>query len=96
MGGYKDFHMVVSPTGNSVAGVCHARGKNADIPTGWLIYILQLRMWKKVLNYARSLVEKCWSNQEAWERDDFVLLEIHLKLSILYIAHQNDKCYFTK
>lgn len=40
MGGYEDFHMIVLPTGNSVAGVCHARGENADLPAVWMIYIL--------------------------------------------------------
>jgi hypothetical protein len=39
MGGYDDFHMVVSPSGTSVAGICHARGVNADLPPVWLIYI---------------------------------------------------------
>ena len=40
MGGYEDYHMVVPPSGDNVAGVCHARGKNADIPAVWLIYIV--------------------------------------------------------
>ncbi len=40
MGGYEDYHMVVPPTGDSVAGVCHARGENADLPAVWMIYIL--------------------------------------------------------
>lgn len=39
MGGYDDYHMLVMPTGGSVAGVCHARGDNADLPPVWLIYI---------------------------------------------------------
>lgn len=39
MGGYSDFTM--RPPGNSegVAGVCHARGTNADLPPMWLIYV---------------------------------------------------------
>ena len=39
MGGYDDFHMVIPLSGNSVAGICHARGENADLPPVWLIYI---------------------------------------------------------
>ena len=39
MGGYDDYHMLVMPTGDSVAIVCHARGENADLPLVWLIYI---------------------------------------------------------
>ena len=38
MGGYNDFSMV-APGGQTVAGVCHARGGNADLPAQWLIYI---------------------------------------------------------
>jgi predicted enzyme related to lactoylglutathione lyase len=39
MGGYSDFSMVVPATGETVAGVCHARGSNADIPPQWMVYI---------------------------------------------------------
>jgi len=38
MGGYSDFTMR-PPDGDPVAGVCHARGSNADVPAQWLIYI---------------------------------------------------------
>ena len=37
MGGYSDF--VMSADGEGVAGICHARGVNADLPPVWLIYI---------------------------------------------------------
>lgn len=39
MGGYEDYHMISPTSGQSVAGVCHARGVNADVPPQWLIYI---------------------------------------------------------
>ena len=39
MGGYDDYSMVAAGTGEPVAGVCHARGSNADLPPQWLIYI---------------------------------------------------------
>ena len=39
MGDYADYCM--HPTGDAkpVAGICHARGPNADLPPQWLIYI---------------------------------------------------------
>lgn len=37
MGAYTDF--VMSGDGTAVAGICHARGGNADLPAQWLIYI---------------------------------------------------------
>ncbi len=37
MGEYADFTMHAD--GEAIAGVCHARGGNADLPPQWLIYI---------------------------------------------------------
>lgn len=39
MGGYKDYCMNDPRTGETVAGVCHARGVNAHLPPQWLIYL---------------------------------------------------------
>lgn len=40
MGGYDDYHMIPPGGDESAAGICHARGANADLPTQWLIYIV--------------------------------------------------------
>lgn len=40
MGGYADYVMKMPSSGDHVAGICHARGSNADLPPGWLIYII--------------------------------------------------------
>jgi predicted enzyme related to lactoylglutathione lyase len=40
MGGYHDYSMNTAGTGQTVAGICHARGVNADLPAQWLIYIV--------------------------------------------------------
>ncbi len=39
MGGYSDFGMNQPSGGDTVAGICHARGPNANLPAQWLIYI---------------------------------------------------------
>ena len=39
MGGYTDFCMNAPEGGATVAGICHARGVNADLPPQWLVYI---------------------------------------------------------
>lgn len=39
MDGYNDYCMVPSPSGDPVAGICHAKGTNADMPAQWLIHI---------------------------------------------------------
>jgi hypothetical protein len=39
MGGYEDFVMTPPGSEDGAAGICHARGSNADQPGGWMVYI---------------------------------------------------------
>jgi len=39
MGEYNDFTMNAAD-GQGTAGICHARGTNADLPPQWLMYII--------------------------------------------------------
>lgn len=39
MDGYSDFSMNAPQSGTCVAGICHARGSNAELPPQWLVYI---------------------------------------------------------
>lgn len=39
MGDYCDFSMETPEAGRTVAGVCHSRGANADLPPHWLVYV---------------------------------------------------------
>lgn len=38
MGDYNDFNMNAND-GTTIAGVCHAKGSNADIPPQWMMYV---------------------------------------------------------
>jgi uncharacterized protein len=38
MGGYQDYTLHTPGVGRRVAGICHARGGNADLPPVWLLY----------------------------------------------------------
>lgn len=38
MGGYEDYNIFAS-NGECVAGVCHARGSNSNVPAQWLMYV---------------------------------------------------------
>jgi len=38
MGDYDDYAMVTA-NGDTIAGICHAKGSNAEIPPQWLMYI---------------------------------------------------------
>ncbi|MCL4839172.1 MAG: VOC family protein [Thermoanaerobaculia bacterium] len=40
MGSYADFNLVQPATGEPAAGLCHARGANADLPPVWLLYVV--------------------------------------------------------
>jgi hypothetical protein len=40
MGGYSDFNMLAPNTEECIAGICHARGENADLPPQWLMYVV--------------------------------------------------------
>lgn len=39
MDGYNDYNMFPAGSENPAAGICHARGMNANLPAQWLIYI---------------------------------------------------------
>lgn len=38
MGDYADYAMNPPGSDQAAAGVCHRRGQNADVPTGWMVY----------------------------------------------------------
>ncbi len=39
MGEYSDFNMTMPESGDAAAGICHAKGDNAAMPSQWLIYL---------------------------------------------------------
>ena len=39
MGDYNDYNINLADSGETVAGVCHARGSNSKLPAQWLIYV---------------------------------------------------------
>jgi predicted enzyme related to lactoylglutathione lyase len=39
MGGYDDYNMLPPTSDQPVAGVCHARGMNQELPAQWLVYV---------------------------------------------------------
>ncbi|AFN74383.1 glyoxalase/bleomycin resistance protein/dioxygenase [Melioribacter roseus P3M-2] len=39
MGDYDDYNMIIPSEGNPVAGICHKKGENANLPSLWMIYI---------------------------------------------------------
>ncbi len=39
MGGYDDYNLRPPTGGEPVAGICHARGANDNLPAQWLLYV---------------------------------------------------------
>lgn len=39
MGEYDDFNINLPKIGDTIAGVCHARGSNNNLPAQWLMYV---------------------------------------------------------
>lgn len=39
MGEYDDFNIKLPGSGDTIAGVCHARGSNAKMPPQWMMYV---------------------------------------------------------
>ena len=39
MGTYSDFNLNLPGSGQTMAGICHARGMNANLPAQWLMYV---------------------------------------------------------
>ena len=50
MGTYSDFNLNLPGNGETIAGICHARGMNADLPAQWLMYV-------RVVDVAASAAE---------------------------------------
>ncbi|HQV04680.1 MULTISPECIES: VOC family protein [unclassified Novosphingobium] len=50
MGDYSDYVVSTPQDKDTVAGICHARGSNSELPPYWLVYI-------KVANLEESLAE---------------------------------------
>ena len=50
MGTYSDFNLNLPNNGETVAGICHARGMNANLPAQWLMYV-------RVVDVAASAAE---------------------------------------
>lgn len=39
MDGYADYDMKHAESGEIVAGICHAKGQNIDVPPQWMLYV---------------------------------------------------------
>ena len=73
MSGYRDFCME-GADGKTVAGICHARGENANLPAQWLIYIV-VRDLEESIEQCRALGGKVLSGPRQSAEGRFVVIE---------------------
>jgi len=73
MGEYDDFNMNASD-GETVAGVCHARGGNADIPPQWMMYV-RVEDVNESLEHVRSLGGSVLKGPTEYNGDRYYIIE---------------------
>ena len=74
MGDYNDYVIQTADEGQTVAGICHARGSNVDIPPQWLIYVTVADV-QAAANKCISLGGKVLDEPRKWANKIFVLFK---------------------
>lgn len=74
MGDYDDFTMNLPGSGETVAGVCHARGCNASLPPQWLMYV-RVADIQQSLSQCERLGGKLLYGPKSMGDDDFCVVQ---------------------
>ena len=59
MGGYNDYNMMPPQSDDPVAGICHARGANANLPVQWLIARAVAGIYDRASTDIDSSIRRC-------------------------------------
>lgn len=73
MGGYSDYNMNLED-GKMVAGICHSRGLNANLPPQWLIYITVSNL-EKSLARCKTLGGKIIDGPRSMDESRFCVIQ---------------------
>jgi len=79
MGSYNDFNMNLpqsdgSKSGDTVPGVCHAKGDNAGLPAQWMMYVRVADVEKSVRS-VKSLDGKVISGPRSFGGDTYYVIQ---------------------
>lgn len=74
MGEYDDFLIKSPGDAEVVAGICHARGVNKDIPAQWLMYITVENL-DESLEICKKLGGKVWGSKRKMGEGYYCLIE---------------------
>lgn len=74
MGEYDDFNMQAAGSGETVAGICHARGPSQDMPAQWILYV-RVEDVAQSVNACRELGGKVVVEPKTMGNDLFSVVE---------------------
>lgn len=74
MGDYDDYNIQLPDSGETVAGVCHARGFNEKMPPQWMIYVRVASVEESAAETVR-LGGKVIDGPKAMGSDDFCVIQ---------------------
>lgn len=74
MGEYSDYTMDLADSGETVAGVCHARGCNSGLPAQWLMYVRVLDVHASI-SACESLGGKLLYGPKGMGDDEFCVVQ---------------------
>ena len=73
-GKYEDYCMNLPGSGETVAGVCHAKGCNAGIPPQWLMYVRVANVAESIA-HCQTLGGKVMYGPKEMGKDEFCVIE---------------------
>ena len=68
MGTYSDFNLNLPGNGETIAGICHARGMNADLPAQWLMYVRVADVAASAAEAERQRKSSGWTQKNGWQQ----------------------------
>ena len=74
MGDYDDYNVDLPESGDTIAGICHARGSNKNIPPQWMMYVRVANVAKSIEHTVR-LGGKVLSGPSSFGDDDMFVIQ---------------------
>jgi predicted enzyme related to lactoylglutathione lyase len=74
MGEYDDFNMYAQDSADPIAGVCHARGSNAELPAQWMMYVRVANVGESVAQ-VKKLGGKVISGSKSWAGESYYVIQ---------------------
>ena len=73
MGDYDDYNVNLPESGETIAGICHARGPNKEIPPQWMMYVRVADIQQSIKQTVSLGGKVLWGPSSFGEDDMFVI-----------------------